>query len=209
MALTPKHQRFVQEYLIDRNATQAAIRAGYNATNANVTGPRLLANVGIQEAIRDGLAEAAERNKVTVDKVLRELALVAFSDIGQVMDFSGVEPRLKPANEIPETARRSISGMKVKRYMEGHGEDARQVEVTEFKLWSKDSALEKLAKHLGMFVERHEHSGPDGGDIPFGGGVFERIREYDRALAGAGDEKQEIPYLCNGNGQSVGDSEAH
>lgn len=71
--LTPKQRRFVEEYLIDSNATQAAIRACYSQKTANEQGARLLVNVSIQEAIAEGQAKAAERNEITVDNLLAEL----------------------------------------------------------------------------------------------------------------------------------------
>jgi phage terminase small subunit len=158
--LTPKQQRFVDEYLVDLNATAAAERAGYRKPNKQ--GPRLLVKVGIAEAIAAAREARRERVQVEADDVLRELLLIGRSDVGDLIDFTGVDPRLKPACEIPEKARRCISSFKVKRYVEGHGEQAREVEVTEFKLWSKDAALEKLGKHLGLFVERVSHEGAVG-----------------------------------------------
>ncbi len=73
MALTPKQQRFVAEYLIDLNATQAAIRAGYTPTNADVTGPRMLGNVGVAHAIEAALAKRSGKLEITAEKVLRDL----------------------------------------------------------------------------------------------------------------------------------------
>jgi phage terminase small subunit len=70
VALTPKQQRFVDEYLIDLNATQAAIRAGYAAKDADVQGPRLLGNVGVAEKIGAALRERAQRVEITQDYVL-------------------------------------------------------------------------------------------------------------------------------------------
>jgi phage terminase small subunit len=157
--LTPRQQRFVDEYLVDLNGTQAAIRAGYAAGSADVTAARQLAKPAVQAAIQTEQAVRAARVGVRADHVIRELALLAYSDIGQILDFSGETPRLRPASEIPESARRTISSVKVRRYLEGRGEEAREVEVTEFKLWDKLSALEKLGKHLGMFVERHRIEG--------------------------------------------------
>lgn len=162
MALTEKQRRFVAEYLVDLNATQAAIRAGYSAKSAEVNGPRLLGNAGVAAAVAAGQAKALDKLEVTRERVLNELARVAFSDVGGVLDLTGEEPRLKPANEIDEDARRAISSVKVKRYFEGHGKDAKQVEVTEFRLWSKDAALEKLGRHLGLLRDRVEVTGEGG-----------------------------------------------
>ncbi len=71
--MTPKQERFVQEYTIDSNATQAAIRAGYSAKSAYVQGPRLLENVGVAAAIRAAQAEHRERTKVTVESLTEKL----------------------------------------------------------------------------------------------------------------------------------------
>ncbi len=71
--MTPKQERFVQEYMIDLNATQAAIRAGYSAHTADVQGPRLLGNVGVAAAIQAAQAEFRERTKVTVDGLTEDL----------------------------------------------------------------------------------------------------------------------------------------
>lgn len=73
MTLNARQQRFVKEYLIDLNATQAAIRAGYKAENADVTGPRLLGNVGVAAAIAEGQAERSERLEITQEKVIKDL----------------------------------------------------------------------------------------------------------------------------------------
>lgn len=74
MALTPKQQRFVEEYLIDLNATQAAIRAGYSAKTAKQQGGRLLTNVDVSEAVAAAQTERSEKTGVTVDWVLTEAA---------------------------------------------------------------------------------------------------------------------------------------
>ena len=148
--LSKAHQRFVEEYLVDCNATQAAIRAGYKAKNADVTGPRLLGNVGIAEAIALRQAARSATMEVNSATALKELANLSYSDIGDILDFSGKEPRLKPASEIPPHARRCISAIKVKRHLEGKGDDAREVEIIEFKLWSPGAKLRDLLQHLGL-----------------------------------------------------------
>lgn len=157
--LTPKQEAFVREYLIDLNATAAYKRAGYKATGnaAEAAASRMLRGVKVAAAIMAAKQERAEDSKITARRVLEEVAGLAFADIGEIMDFSGPEPRLRPANEISPAARRLLSSMKVKRYLDGRGEKAREVEVIEFRMWSKDSALEKLMKHLGLMVEKHEH----------------------------------------------------
>src|SRR5947209_17763539 len=152
--LTPKQERFVAEYLVDLNATAAATRAGYSPKTARSIGEENLTKPDIQAAIQAGRTRQAGNAEVEAVDVLRELSLLAFSDLGQILDFTGEQVKLRPAHDIPETARRLLSSMKVKRYFEGHGEEAREVEVTEFKHWDKLSALDKLARHLGLLKDR-------------------------------------------------------
>jgi phage terminase small subunit len=152
--LTARQERFVAEYLVDLNGKQAAIRAGYRAKTAEFQASRLLRNVKVQAAITRAKAARAKRTHITADRVLRELASVAFSDVGQVLDFSGKKPRLRLARAIPQAARRALRSIKVKRYLEGTGAAAREVEVTELRFWDKNAALEKLGRHLHLFNER-------------------------------------------------------
>lgn len=165
--LTERQEAFVREYLIDLNATEAYKRAGYKGTghSAEAAAHRMLRNVEVQAAIQKAIATRAARLEISADKVLQELALIGFADIGSVLDFSGVDPTLRPANEISEAGRKTLASLKVKRYLEGHGDDAREVEVTEFKLWDKLQALANLGKHLGLFPNKIEHTGKDGGPI--------------------------------------------
>src|SRR5947208_1767536 len=119
--LTPKRQRFVDEYLIDLNATAAYKRAGYAARSDNTAAAaaaKLLRNHKVAAAVQAAQAGRANRMQITADRVLAEVASLAFSDVGEVLDFSGTEPRLKPANAIPEKARRALASVKVKRYTE-------------------------------------------------------------------------------------------
>lgn len=79
--LTDKQARFCEEYLIDLNATQAAIRAGYSEKTANEQGARLLANVSVQEKIAELKAERSKRTEITQDSVIQELAAVARAEV--------------------------------------------------------------------------------------------------------------------------------
>ena len=81
--LTPKQSAFVEEFAIDMNATQAAIRAGYSAKTAKEQATRLLSNVYVAAEIARGRAARSERTGITADRVLQELARVAFFDIGR------------------------------------------------------------------------------------------------------------------------------
>lgn len=87
--LTEKQQRFVEEYLIDLNGTQAAIRAGYSARTANEQASRLLANVSVQQAVSERMAERSKRTGVSQDRVILELAKIAFLKMTDVVDKNG------------------------------------------------------------------------------------------------------------------------
>ena len=156
--LTDKQERFVQEYLIDLNATQAAIRAGYAAGSADVEGCRLLGNAKIAVAVAEAQAERSERTKVTQDRVLLELARIGFSDLRNVLTPGGY---LSMPSDWDENTAAAISSIEVvTRPAGGVDEDGRkEIEhVHKLKVWDKNSALEKIGKHLGMFVERSEHT---------------------------------------------------
>jgi len=161
--LTPKQQRFVAEYLIDLNATQAAIRAGYSAKTADVQGPRLLGNVGVAAAIEAGQAKAKEQHAITAERVIQELSRIALVDLGRIYNDDG---NLLPIKDMPEDARRAIAGVEVDQLFEGRGEDREMVGVTKkVKLFDKPRALEMLGRHFGLFKDRVEHTGKDGGAI--------------------------------------------
>lgn len=173
--LTDKQERFVCEYLGNGHNATAAYRKAYKAEHwseaaANVQASRLLKHPKISLRINAVTQAAEQRTEVTAARALSEMAIVALSDIGDVMDFSGPEPKLKPANEIPEYARRAISSVKVKRYTEGHGDTAREVEVTEFRLWDKVSGLDKLGRHFAMFTDKFAPVNPDG-QSPYDAGL--------------------------------------
>lgn len=89
MALTAKQAAFVREYLVDLNATQAAIRAGYSKKTANVIASELLAKPNIQSAIQEEMKKRAERTEITADKVLKEFAKLAFFDPRKLFDDKG------------------------------------------------------------------------------------------------------------------------
>lgn len=151
------------------NATAAYLRAGYKPKSdkiAAAAASELLGLPKVAAAVAERRVTLALKLEISAERVLQEYALVAFSDIGLILDFSGTDPRLRPACEITEEARRTIASLKATRHTEGAGDDALEVEVTEFKQWNKLDALAKLGQHLGLFVSKHEHSGPGGKAIP-------------------------------------------
>lgn len=158
--LTPRQERFVQEYLVDLNATQAAIRAGYSARTAQEQSSRLLSNAIVQAAIQAGRKALSQRTEVTQDRVVLELAHVAFSD-ATVYD-SDDRGKVVLADGTDREAVRAIASVKRKRRIVPGGEGA-CVEEVEFRLWNKVEALKLLGQHLGMFKEKLELSGSVGG----------------------------------------------
>ena len=91
---------------------------------------------------------------VNASNIIEELKCIGFSDIGEILDFSGNTTLLKDPATISDAARRSVASMKTRRYMEGNGKNKKEVEVTEFKMWDKVAGLEKLSRILGLFVEK-------------------------------------------------------
>lgn len=152
MSLSPKQAAFVREYLIDLNATQAAIRAGYSPKTANEQGSRLLTNVSVADAIAAAQGKAQERADVTVDRIVAELAKIAFSDPRDLFDADG---RLKPLSELTDNAAASLAGIDV---VQAGGEDL-PLEIRKIKRWDKTKAIELLGRYLGMFKDKVEVSG--------------------------------------------------
>ncbi|MFS8534854.1 MAG: terminase small subunit [Limnochordales bacterium] len=143
--LTPKQQRFVEEYLVDLNATQAAIRAGYSPKTARAIGAENLTKPAIQEAIETAMAERSRRTGITQDRVLRELARIAFVNAPDVINMDDATLRTDASED--DTA--AIASVKVKRFPTAEGEGVER----EIRLADKLRALELLGKHLGMFKD--------------------------------------------------------
>ena len=138
--MTDKQERFCEEYMIDLNATQAAIRAGYSPKTANEQGSQLLAKLSIQNRIAQLQAEQSRRTGVSADRVVRELAKIAFVNAADLIDP-------KPASlksDVSHDDLAAVQSVKVKTF----GEDGLEQEV---KLADKLRALDLLGKHLGMF----------------------------------------------------------
>jgi phage terminase small subunit len=138
--MTDKQERFCEEYMIDLNATQAAIRAGYSPKTANEQGSQLLAKLSIQNRIAQLQAEQSRRTGVSTDRVVRELAKIAFVNAADLIDPKTAS--LKSDASHDDLA--AVQSVKVKTF----GEDGLEQEV---KLADKLRALDLLGKHLGMF----------------------------------------------------------
>ena len=153
--LTKKNEAFCDKYLIDLNATQAAIRAGYSVESAGSIGSELLQKPEIRARIDKAMAERSRRTGINADRVLRELARVAFVDPSQVIDLNTAE--VKPDAIKDDLA--AIAGMKVKyvphKDFDEDGEPIiEQAIEREVRLADKLKALELCGKHLGMFADK-------------------------------------------------------
>lgn len=174
MALNLKQRRFVDEYLIDLNATQAAIRAGYSGKTAQEQASRLLSNVMVQDELSKRIAEREKRTEITQDAVLRELAKIGFADIrkavkwgdgiavldedsGDMVAVNGVA--LVGSEHIDDDTAASIS------------EISQTAQGIKIKMHDKRAALVDIGRHLGMFKDKV--------DMTLQGGVRLVISEDD------------------------------
>lgn len=149
--LTPKQARFVEEYLIDLNATQAAIRAGYSPRTAEWIGPQLLGKTHVRERIETAQRERSARTGVTADRVVMEIARLAFADPRSVMRWGPNGLELKPSEDLTDDAAAMISEV---------AESVSQARSSmKVKFHSKVAALEQLAKHVGLYNDKAANPG--------------------------------------------------
>lgn len=154
---------FCREYLVDLNAAQAAIRAGYSEKTARQVGSENLSKPDIQDEITQLMSQRVDRLDLSADHVVRELMSLAFSDVGRIFAEDGT---LKPLHEIPVEVRKAIAGIDVFEEFDGRGKDRKLIGHTKkVRLWDKNKAIEMLGKYLRMFPDRHEHTGANGGPI--------------------------------------------
>lgn len=155
--LTERALRFCDEYLVDLDGAAAARRAGYAPKSAATAAWKLMREPLVQAEIAARQARRITRTEINADKTIRELAHLGFSDIGDLFDAEG---KLKPLASMPEAARRSIASIEVDELFEGNGVERTCVGLTrKVKLWDKPAALRLIAQHLGMLVEKVEHTG--------------------------------------------------
>ena len=166
--LTPKQQRFVDEYLIDLNATQAAIRAGYREKAAYATGAENLRKPLIAAALTEAMKAREARTEITQDRVLDELAKIGFADIRKAVKWGdGIAVTNPESGEIEVSNGVSLIGSE-------EIDDATAASISEvsqtaqgikIKMHDKRAALVDIGRHLGMFKDKLEHTGLDGGPI--------------------------------------------
>lgn len=153
--LTAKQQRFVAEYLVDLNATQAAVRAGYSPKTAQEQSSRLLSNVMVAQAVAAKQAVQLAKVDVTAEMVKERLRMLAFQDIRKLFDADG---NLKPLHLLDDEAAAMVAGLDVVKKNVAAGDGVVDT-VHKVKVVDPVKPLEMLAKHFGVLIERVEHSG--------------------------------------------------
>ena len=146
--MTPKQERFVEEYLIDLNATQAAIRAGYSAKTAQEQSSRLLSNVMVSQAIAEAKTNRSEQTGVDAAWLLKRLADESVADVGDLYNDDGT---IRPVKDWPLIWRQGlVAGLEVESMGEGAGY------VTKLKLSDRVKRLELIGKHIDVQAFREQ-----------------------------------------------------
>jgi len=167
LKLKYEHEQFVQEYLVDFNATQAYSRVykGCSEDTANTNGPKLLKNPDIQKAIEEGTQDKIKRAQNSQDRVLSELSLIAFQNI---KNLYGEDGNLLPVHSLPDEVAKTIQCIDIQELAGGAeigGEAGIKhiaTRVNKIKLHDKKGALTDYGKHLGLFPNKHEVDLPQG-----------------------------------------------
>jgi phage terminase small subunit len=185
IVLSPKRERFCQEYIIDLNGKQAAIRSGYSEKSAEVTASRLLSDVKVKARIAQLMAERAKRCEVKQDDVIAELKRLGFSDMRNLAEWNSVLVKLKDSSEISDSDAACVESVS-----QTVSKDGGSLSI---KLHSKTKALELLTRHLGMLHDKIDHTtkGKELAQPP----VFQIIDDKTKAqceqlIAGGGRESE-------------------
>ena len=147
--LNDRQTRFIDEYLIDLNGTQAAIRAGYSAKTANEQASRLLANVSVQAQLQRRMKDREQRTEINADYVLKRLVEIDQLDVLDILDNAG---NFKPIMEWPKTWRQTLSGVDLQEIMLGDVETV----IRKIKWPDKLRNLELLGKHVAVSAFREQ-----------------------------------------------------
>lgn len=156
-----RHERFAQELAKGASQVEAYRLAGYAPIEANAS--RLIRNDKVATRVAELKLAAAERTEITKARVLEELGKIGFSDIRKMFTNGG----LQRIEDLDDDAAACLSSVEViTRRVPGCDRDDPEYEnVSKIKLWDKRAALVDIGKHFGMFTEKHEHTGKDGGPI--------------------------------------------
>lgn len=162
--LTARQRAFVAEYLLDLNATQAAIRAGYSAANAQAISSHLVADARIAQAIERGKAQRSKRLDIKQEDILTELSALANSRVDHYLIDDDGNVRLAPG--APDNAMAAIESIdRRKTVRESKDGDISITYDVKIKLHDKPRQLHLLGRHIGMFPNKIEVTGKNGGAI--------------------------------------------
>ena len=212
MALSYKQQRFIDEYMIDFNGTQAAIRAGYSPRTARHQAHQLVTDYRIQAELKARTAKLSEQASITVAEIVERLAAILRATMrdylrmtakGELaLDFSRATPQQMAAVQHLEIDRAA-------------GEDADGAKKFRLRLYDKIAAADKLLRHLGAYRDRVELSGPEGGPVEVGPpltdeerlkaliALIARVRARRRAEGDPRDPEQEVRAALAGAAQDA------
>ena len=162
-----RHEAFARAIVEGSSGRAAYGAAGYRAKGvvADANASRLLTNAKVSARIAELKGLAAQASTVEATRVLTELAKLAFANM---LDYMRVGPDGDPVLDFSKLTRDQAAALvevTVEDYLDGRGEDARKVRRVRFKLADKRGALVDLGRHLGLFKERVEHTGKDGGPV--------------------------------------------
>lgn len=184
-ALNDRQRSFVNEYVRDYNGTQAAIRAGYSPATAGSIASELLRHPGVSAALVAVKAHRTARVGVTAEQVLQEMSIIANSSLEHYVVTD--DGQVRPAPDAPEGVMRAIQSIKKKtRITRNPRTDETTTEHdVELRLWGKPEPLRLMGRHVGLFADRVEHTGPRGGPIQHELAAMgpEELAERARALA--------------------------
>lgn len=157
----PKHELFAQELAKGKTATEAYVLVGYKDNDGNAS--KLAAKV--QDRVKEITGKAADKAGVTIERVLAEMAKIGFANMLDYVTINGSGEPIIDLSTLTREQAAAIQEVIVDTHSEREGEDSIAVKRVRFKLLDKRAALVDIGKHLGMFKERVEHSGPNGGPI--------------------------------------------
>ena len=192
--LTTRQSLFVEEYLVDLNGTQAAIRAGYSVKTARSTASENLTKPNIVAALQEAMAERAKKLKVSQERVIEELARIGFSNLKDFVEWGPDGVKLKDCADLGDDQARCVVEVS-QTITESSG-------TTRFKLHDKIAALDKLARHLGLYMNGKDAEKPRD-YVPLEERVLLYQREDDEMRAmrqRAIDEAKNVTQLQEGRG---------
>jgi phage terminase small subunit len=150
--LTLQQQFFVDEYVVDFNQHRAALAAKYSPVSAASQSSQLLKNPKIQKAVREALEHYGIQREVLKQRIINQLANIAFSNIADYGDWDSGSFQMKPSKELTRAQTSAIQ--EIRHY------SSDKADTVTFKLCSKEKAIELLGRHLGMFNESQDDDTP-------------------------------------------------